>query len=89
MIYKYDDKELDLSKLIRLYPASVVELDGEISEMSLEWTQLNEDKVNILRYVLVFDFTPQAQEQKIKTTINFETKEALLAEMQKVAQLFS
>lgn len=94
-IYKSKDGDIDLTNLTRLYPASVVDLDGDVSEMSLEWTDMNGDKVKILRYVLVFDFTPQGddaphgQEKKIKTTINFDTKEELIDELQKVALLFS
>ena len=87
-IYKSKDGEIDLTNLTRLYPASVVDLDGDVSEMSLEWTELNGDKVKILRYVLVFDFTPQGDDKKIKTTINFDTKEKLIEELQKVASLF-
>lgn len=88
-IYKSKDGDLDLTNLTRLYPASVVDLDGDVSEMSLEWTDMNADKVNILRYVLVFDFTPQGDDIKIKTTINFDTKDELIAELEKVALLFS
>ncbi|WP_373070459.1 hypothetical protein [Sulfurimonas sp.] len=86
MIYNTKDGELDLSKLTRLYPASVVELNGDVAEMSLEWTELNEDKVKVLNYVLVFDFTPQGQEEKIKTTLVFNTKDELIEEMQKVSE---
>lgn len=88
-IYKSKDGDIDLTNLTRLYPASVVDLDGDVSEMSLEWTDMNGDKVKILRYVLVFDFTPHGQEEKIKTIINFDTKEELIDELQKVAILFS
>jgi len=87
-IYKYKNKELDLSELVRVYPASVVDLDGDVSEMSLEWTKLNGDKVKILRYVLVFDFTQHGQEEKVKTIIDFDSLEELMQELQKVAILF-
>ena len=88
-VYIYDDKELDLSDLVRVYPASVVDLDGDVSEMSLEWTEQNEDKVKVLRYVLVFDFTPQGDDKKVKTIYNFDTREDLIVELHKVAALFS
>lgn len=89
MIYKTKEGDVNLEKLTRLYPASVVELNGDIAEMSLEWTDLNEDKVKVLRYVLVFDLTPQNQEEKIKTTLSFETKEELIEEMQKVSEVLN
>ena len=88
-IYTSKEGDLDLSTLVRVYPASVVDLDGDVSEMSLEWTEQNEDKVDVLRYVLVFDFTPHGQDEKVKTIYNFETREELIVELHKVAALFS
>ena len=87
-IYKSKNGDLDLSELKRLYPAAVVDLDGDVSEMSLEWTDINGDKVKILRYVLVFDFTPHGEDKKIKTTYEFSTKDELIEELQKVSILF-
>ncbi len=87
-IYKSNNGNIDLTNLTRLYPASVVDLDGDVSEMSLEWTELNGDKVNILRYILVFDFTPHGEDDKVKTIVNFDTKDELIIELQKVALLF-
>jgi len=95
MIYKIQNETLDLSNLTNIYPASVVEFDGDISEMSLEWTEINEGKVEILRYILVFDFTPpkeetpQGDDKKIKIIINFDTKNELMQEMIKVSKLLS
>jgi hypothetical protein len=86
MIYATKEGDVDLEKLVRLYPACVVELDGDAAEMSLEWAELNEEKVNVLRYVLVFDLTPPSQEQKVKTTLSYETREELISEMQKVSE---
>jgi len=89
MIYKSSEGDLDLSKVTRLYPAVVVEMQGEVAEMSLEWTELYGDKVKIVHYVLVFDFTPLNEDVKDRTTLVFETKEALLEEIQKVAPLLN
>jgi len=88
-LYKSKDGDIDLANLTRLYAASVVDLDGAVSEMSLEWTDLYGDKVKILRYILVFDFTPHGEEIKTKTILEFKKKDELIAEMQKVALLFS
>ncbi|MDF1879407.1 hypothetical protein JHD46_07135, partial [Sulfurimonas sp. SAG-AH-194-C20] len=44
------------------------------------------DKVKIVHYVLVFDFTPLNEDVKDRTTLVFETKEALIAEIQEVAK---
>jgi len=89
MIYKSKIGDIDLSKLTRLYPAAVVEVQGEVAEMSLEWIEMNEEKVNLKEYILVFDFTPPKEEVKDKKVLHFETKEELMQEMQEVAKLFN
>ena len=86
MIYKSKEGDLDLDKITRLYPAVVVEMQGEVAEMSLEWIEMNEGKVNIVHYVLVFDFTPLNEDVKDRVTLVFDTKDALLAEIQEVAK---
>ncbi len=93
MIYKSSEGDLDLSKITRLYPAVVVDLQGEVAEMSLEWIDMNEEvvnsgKVKIVHYVLVFDFTPLNEDVKERTTLVFETKDALMDEIQVVAKFF-
>lgn len=89
MIYKSSIGDIDLSKLTRLYPAAVVEVNGETAEMSLEWIDMNADKVNVTSYVLVFDFTPPKEEVRDKKELHFETKDELIKEMQEVAKLFN
>ena len=88
MIYKSKEGDLDLNKITRLYPAVVVEMQGEMAEMSLEWMDMNEGKVNIVHYVLVFDFTPLNEDVKDRTTLVFETKDELINEMQEVGRVF-
>jgi len=88
MIYKSKIGDIDLAKLTRLYPAAVVEMQGEVAEMSLEWIEMNEDKVNLKEYVLVFDFTPPKEEVKDKKILHFKSKEELIQTMTEVAQLF-
>lgn len=88
MIYKSSVGDLDLSKITRLYPAVVVDLNGEVAEMSLEWAELYGDKVKLISYVLVFDFTPVHQEKKEKITLEFQKKEELMSAMQEVSQFF-
>ncbi|MDD3476719.1 MAG: hypothetical protein PHI38_07605 [Sulfurimonas sp.] len=88
MIYDSSIGEIDLSRLIRLYPAVVVDSNGEVAEMSLEWVGLYGDKVKIVSYVLVFDFTPLHQEEKDKKILEFATKAELFEAMQEVSQFF-
>ena len=87
MIYKSKEGDLDLTKVTRLYPAVVVDMQGEVAEMSLEWEELYGDKVKIVHYVLVFDFTSLNEDVKDRTVLVYETREALLEEIQKVAPL--
>jgi len=87
MIYKSSEGDLDLSKITRLYPAVVVDMQGEVAEMSLEWEELYGDKVKIVHWVLVFDFTPLHEDVKERTTLVFATKAELIEEIQKVAPL--
>jgi hypothetical protein len=89
MVYKTDIGEIDLSKLTRLYPAAYIEAGGERAEMSLEWIEANKDKVKLISYVLVFDFTPAGSKDRIKKTLSFSTKEALFNEMQKLNDFFN
>ena len=88
MIYNSKIGEIDLSKLTRLYPAAVVEMHGDEAEMSLEWIEMNEGKVNLREYILVFDFTAPKEEKKNKKTLHFNTKDELIKTMQEVAQFF-
>jgi len=88
MIYKSKIGDIDLGRITRLYPAVVVDLNGEVAEMSLEWVELYGDKVKIKSFVLVFDFTPVHEEVKDRITLDFETKDELMSVMQEVSQFF-
>lgn len=88
MIYKSKIGDIDLSKIVRLYPAAVVEVNGETAEMSLEWAEMNGEKVNITSYALIFDFTPPKDEHRNKKELHFETKDELIETMTEVAQFF-
>ncbi|MDD2789435.1 MAG: hypothetical protein PHU40_02090 [Sulfurimonas sp.] len=88
MIYNSKIGAIELSNLIRLYPAVVVDMHGEVAEMSLEWADLYGEKVKLVKYILVFDYTKPAEDTKNKKVLEFETKEELLMTMQEVAQFF-
>ena len=93
MIYNSKEGDLDLSKITRLYPAVVVDMQGEIAEMSLEWIDMNAEvvesgKVKIVHFVLVFDFTPLNEDVKDRTTLIFKTRDELIDEIQVVAKFF-
>ncbi len=88
MIYKSKEGDISLENLTRLYGAVVIDMQGEIAEMSLEWFDLYGDKVKLINYVLVFDYTPPGENQRDKKVLEFDTKEALIETMQEVAQFF-
>jgi len=89
MIYNSKIGNIDLSKLTRLYPAAVIRMYGETVEMSLEWMDMNKEKVEFLHYVLVFDFTPIGSDIRDKKILEFDDKNDLINEMQEVAKLFA
>lgn len=84
MVYK----DMDLSKITRLYPAALIESDGETAEMSLEWMEMNEGKVKLLKYILVFDFTPHGSDEKNRTILDYKEKNELIIAMNEVANFF-
>jgi len=88
MIYKSKEGDISLNNLTRLYGAVVIDMQGEIAEMSLEWFDLYGDKVIMKSYVLVFDYTLPGENIRDKKVLEFETKEELLATMNEVAQFF-
>ena len=88
MIYKSKNGDIDLSEIVRLYPASVIDMYGEIAEMSLEWMEMNEGKVKLVNYVLVFDSTPHGEEEKIRTVLKFDSRDELIECMIEVSQFF-
>ena len=88
MIYSSIAGKIDLSRLTRVYPAVLIEVDDEVAEMSLEWFDMNYDKVNLLNYVLVFDFTLAGSETRDRKILEFDTKDELMKTMGEVAQFF-
>jgi len=88
MIYKSKEGDIDLSRIVRLYPAAVIDMYGEIAEMSLEWMEMNEGKVKLVNYVLVFDSTPPGTDEKIRTVLEFETRDELIECMTEVSAFF-
>jgi len=88
MIYKSKDGDISLENLTRLYGAVVIDMQGEIAEMSLEWFDLYGDKVTFKSFVLVFDYTPAGEDVRDKKVLEFQTKDELVKTMSEVAQFF-
>jgi len=88
VVYKFKDEEISLENLTRLYGAVVIDMQGEIAEMSLEWFEQYGDKVAFKAFVLVFDYTLVGESVRDKKVLSFETKEELIEAMSEVAQFF-
>ena len=87
MIYQSQGYTIDLSKITRLYPAATVEAGGETAQVSLEWAELKKERVPIVSFVLVFDFDPVGEVPENRIVLLYETKAALIAAMNEVADL--
>jgi len=88
VVYRFNDEEISLENLTRLYGAVVIDMQGEVAEMSLEWFDLYGDKVKLIQYVLVFDYTLPGENVRDKKVLEFTSKDALIETMQEVAQFF-
>jgi len=86
--YEYKGEAISLENLTRLYGAVVIDMQGEVAEMSLEWFDLYGDKVKLLHYVLVFDYTPPGEDIRKRKVLEFATQDELIDTMQEVAQFF-
>jgi len=87
MIFTYEDKNLDLTKITRLYPAALVEVPNEDpAQVSLEWAELKADKINLIGYVLIFDFDPMGEPPVNRVELRFDTREQLDSVIFEVAQ---
>ncbi len=86
MIYKAQNKEIDLEKITRLYPAATVNAACERAQVSLEWADMKADVIEIESYVLVFDIDPSEEVLKNRIELVYETKEALIVAMNDVVK---
>lgn len=87
MIYRYDNYEIDLAKVTRLYPAALISAGGESASVSLEWAQMKEGKIVLEAYVLICDFDPVGEVPINRVELRFETKEELFSVMNEIAVL--
>jgi len=88
MIYKSKNGDISLNNLTRLYSAVLIDMQGEIAEMSLEWFDLYGEKVKFIKFVLVFDYTLAGENVRDKKVLEFETKDELIESMREVAEFF-
>jgi len=78
------NKEIELSRVFRIYPAVLIEYQNEQTEMSLEWIEQNSEKVKIITFLLVFDYDKNRTEQ-IK--IEFENQKDLIQAINEIYEI--
>ena len=86
MIYSADGKEIDLTKITRIYPAALIHAGGESASVSLEWAEMKAEQITLEAYVLICDFDPVGEVPINRIELRYATKEALFAAMQEIAQ---
>lgn len=86
MIVVVEGKEIDLSKITRLYPAALISAGGESASVSLEWAELKAEQITLEAYVLMCDFDPVGEVPLNRIEVRFETKEDLFTLMQEIAK---
>lgn len=85
MIFVTDGKEIDLTKITRLYPAALIHAAGESASVSLEWAELKADQITLEAYVLICDFDPVGEIPIHRIELRYTTKEELFHTMQEIA----
>ena len=85
MIFVANGKEIDLTKITRLYPAALVHAAGESASVSLEWAELKADQITLEAYVLICDFDPVGEIPINRIELRYTTKEELFHAMQEIA----
>ena len=61
--------------MFRIYPTVLIEYQKVQTEMSLEWIEQNSEKVDVISYLLVFDYDKNREKQM---KIDFENRENLI-----------
>lgn len=85
IIFETDGKQIDLSKVTRLYPAVLIHAAGERASVSLEWAEQKADVITIEAYVLICDFDPIGEVPVNRIELRYSTKDELFQIMQDIS----
>ena len=85
MIFESGGKQIDLTKLTRLYPAVLVHAGGESASVSLEWAQMKADQISLEAYLLVCDFDPIGEVPVNRIELRYQTQQELFQAMEEIA----
>jgi hypothetical protein len=86
LIFEADGKQIDLSKVTRLYPAALIHAAGDRASVSLEWAELKADVITIEAYVLICDFDPIGEVPINRVELRYATKDELFQVMEEISQ---
>jgi len=87
LIVEFQDKKIDLAKVVRLYPAALIAVpDDTPAEVSLEWAESKADKIDVSGYVLVFDY---AHDRSERIVLEFASREDMDEVAMQIAPYFS
>jgi hypothetical protein len=89
MIFTAQGHNINLNKTTRLYPAATIKAGGESAQVSLEWAQMKADVIEVLSYVLVFDFDPLEEIPRNRIELVYDSKEALIEAMREVSNIIN
>jgi hypothetical protein len=89
MIFIAQGHNINLNKTTRLYPAATIKAGGESAQVSLEWAQMKADVIEVLSYVLVFDFDPLEEIPRNRIELVYDSKEALIEAMREVSNIIN
>lgn len=88
-IFESDGKQIDLTKVTRIYPAVLIHAGGESASVSLEWAEMKADQIRVETYLLVCDFDPVGEVPINRIELRYPTKEALMLDLQRIADQLS
>ncbi|MDD2838479.1 hypothetical protein [Sulfuricurvum sp.] len=87
-MYQSGDRQIDLSKITRIYPAVLISAGGESASVSLEWAEMKADVIHIEAYLLVCDTDPIGEVPLNRIELRYETKEALFEAIREISARF-
>lgn len=74
-------QNIDILKIVKIYPAVFIKYESETTEMSLEWVELNFEKVQVISYNLNINY----EESQIK--IEFQSREDLILAINEIYEI--
>ena len=81
-VISFEGKDIDLIDVIRIYTSVLIEYDGDVSDMSLQWVKEHFQQIKILEFRLNIDFSESSNKKKI--VLNYPNENELLDAVKKL-----